>query len=88
MQQEIPTARRVISTTTKIIGLVGLSFVLALAVSLIPASDDPPTQVAGEKSFLISSAGALPPSGASVAYFHDSFPDRGRAPEAEAAPSF
>jgi hypothetical protein len=88
MQQDIPTARRVVSTTSKVIGLVALSFVLALAVSLIPAGDEPPTQAAGESSFLIRTAVALPPSGAAVAYFHDAFPDRGRAPEAEAAPSF
>jgi len=72
---------------TKIIGLVGLSFVLASpsASSLRATTRD---AVAGEKSFLISSAGALPPSGASVGTSTIRSPDRGRAPEAEAAPSF
>lgn len=88
MPQETATARRVVSTTAKITGLVALSFVVALAVSFIPAGERPPTQATGGTSHLIRSAAALPVSGVAVAYFHDSFPDRGRAPDVESAPSF
>jgi hypothetical protein len=90
MNQETPaTPNRLASATAKIIGLVALSFVAALAISLIPAGEEPQMKTAGEMStFLISSAGALAPATAPVTYFHDAFPDRGRAPDAEPAPSF